>query len=238
MALSALEEHRPERRRAADRRLARQARRSIAPTRPRGVLAARPRPSRRAGASWPGAWSRAPTPARRPGQALHPPGPRLGPRRARPGRRAVEGRQAGGRPEGADTRRDGPAPGRRGPRRATRRGASRSSAARTSPARSATRSPGPAARSGPAWRASAPAPSPITWSTRSSSPSKQVKEGYHAIAVATDDGRVYTGIKLRQTDTRAGPPRRRGPRGLDPGLRRSTSRRWPARSCRRGWPTS
>ena len=32
---------------------------------------------------------------RRPGQALHPPGPRLGPRRARAGRRAVEGRQAG-----------------------------------------------------------------------------------------------------------------------------------------------
>ena len=37
---------------------------------------------------------------------------------------------------------------------------------------------------------------------------------------------------------RAGPARRRGPRGLDPGLARSTSRRWPARSCRRGWPTS
>ena len=32
-------------------------------------------------------------------------------------------------------------------------------------------------------------------------PSKQVKEGYHATAVATDDGRIYTGIKLRQTDT-------------------------------------
>jgi putative heme-binding domain-containing protein len=31
-------------------------------------------------------------------------------------------------------------------------------------------------------------------------PNKQVKEGYHATAVATDDGRVYTGIKLRQTD--------------------------------------
>ena len=33
-------------------------------------------------------------------------------------------------------------------------------------------------------------------------PARQaVKENYHAIVVATDDGRVYTGIKLRQTDT-------------------------------------
>jgi putative heme-binding domain-containing protein len=32
-------------------------------------------------------------------------------------------------------------------------------------------------------------------------PGKQVKENYHAIAVATDDGRIYTGIKLRQTDS-------------------------------------
>ncbi len=32
-------------------------------------------------------------------------------------------------------------------------------------------------------------------------PGKQVKENYHAIAVATEDGRIYTGIKLRQTDT-------------------------------------
>src|SRR5262249_28089278 len=31
-------------------------------------------------------------------------------------------------------------------------------------------------------------------------PSKQVKENYHAVAVATDDGRIHTGIKLRQTD--------------------------------------
>ncbi len=32
-------------------------------------------------------------------------------------------------------------------------------------------------------------------------PNKQVKENYHAITVATDDGRVYTGIKRRQTDS-------------------------------------
>ena len=32
-------------------------------------------------------------------------------------------------------------------------------------------------------------------------PGKAVKEGYHAITVALDDGRVVTGIKLRQTDT-------------------------------------
>ena len=32
-------------------------------------------------------------------------------------------------------------------------------------------------------------------------PNKQVKENYHAMAVATDDGKVYTGIKLRQTDS-------------------------------------
>ena len=32
-------------------------------------------------------------------------------------------------------------------------------------------------------------------------PSKQVKENYHAIVVATNDGQVFTGIKLRQTDT-------------------------------------
>ena len=30
-------------------------------------------------------------------------------------------------------------------------------------------------------------------------PNKQVKENYHALAVATDDGRIYTGIKVRQT---------------------------------------
>ncbi|MBC8113212.1 MAG: sorbosone dehydrogenase, partial [Candidatus Saccharimonas sp.] len=32
-------------------------------------------------------------------------------------------------------------------------------------------------------------------------PNKQVKEGYHSVVVATDDGKVITGIKLRQTDT-------------------------------------
>jgi putative heme-binding domain-containing protein len=32
-------------------------------------------------------------------------------------------------------------------------------------------------------------------------PGKAVKEGYHAITLALDDGRVVTGIKLRQTDT-------------------------------------
>jgi putative heme-binding domain-containing protein len=32
-------------------------------------------------------------------------------------------------------------------------------------------------------------------------PNKAVKEGYHAITVALNDGRVVTGIKLRQTDT-------------------------------------
>ena len=31
-------------------------------------------------------------------------------------------------------------------------------------------------------------------------PSKAIKEGYHAVTVATDDGRVLTGIKLRDTD--------------------------------------
>jgi putative heme-binding domain-containing protein len=31
-------------------------------------------------------------------------------------------------------------------------------------------------------------------------PNKQVKENYHAVAVATNDGRIYTGIKVRQTD--------------------------------------
>ena len=31
-------------------------------------------------------------------------------------------------------------------------------------------------------------------------PNKQVKENYHAIVVATHEGQVYTGIKLRQTD--------------------------------------
>ena len=32
-------------------------------------------------------------------------------------------------------------------------------------------------------------------------PNKQVKENYHAIVVATREGQVYTGIKLRQTDS-------------------------------------
>jgi putative heme-binding domain-containing protein len=32
-------------------------------------------------------------------------------------------------------------------------------------------------------------------------PSKNIKENYHAIVAATSDGKVYTGIKLRQTDT-------------------------------------
>jgi putative heme-binding domain-containing protein len=32
-------------------------------------------------------------------------------------------------------------------------------------------------------------------------PGKQVKEGYHATTVATDEGRVYTGIKVRQTES-------------------------------------
>ncbi len=32
-------------------------------------------------------------------------------------------------------------------------------------------------------------------------PNKQVKENYHAMAVVTDEGKVFTGIKLRQTDT-------------------------------------
>ena len=32
-------------------------------------------------------------------------------------------------------------------------------------------------------------------------PSKAVKENYHAIVVATSEGKVYTGIKLRQTDS-------------------------------------
>jgi putative heme-binding domain-containing protein len=32
-------------------------------------------------------------------------------------------------------------------------------------------------------------------------PNKKVKEGFHSVVVATSDGRVLTGIKLRQTDT-------------------------------------
>src|SRR5262249_27268761 len=32
-------------------------------------------------------------------------------------------------------------------------------------------------------------------------PNKAVKEGYHALTVALGDGRVVTGIKVRQTDT-------------------------------------
>ena len=32
-------------------------------------------------------------------------------------------------------------------------------------------------------------------------PGKAVKENYHALVVATADGKVYTGIKLRQTDS-------------------------------------
>lgn len=32
-------------------------------------------------------------------------------------------------------------------------------------------------------------------------PNKAVKEGYHSVVVQTDDGKVMTGIKLRQTDT-------------------------------------
>ena len=32
-------------------------------------------------------------------------------------------------------------------------------------------------------------------------PGKAVKENYHALLVATGDGKVYTGIKLRQTDS-------------------------------------
>lgn len=32
-------------------------------------------------------------------------------------------------------------------------------------------------------------------------PNKAVKEGYHSVVVQTDDGKVITGIKLRQTDT-------------------------------------
>ncbi len=32
-------------------------------------------------------------------------------------------------------------------------------------------------------------------------PNKQVKEGYHATAVATDDGRIFTGIPIRKTDS-------------------------------------
>ncbi len=32
-------------------------------------------------------------------------------------------------------------------------------------------------------------------------PNKQVKEGYHATAVATDDGKIFTGIQIRKTDS-------------------------------------
>jgi putative heme-binding domain-containing protein len=32
-------------------------------------------------------------------------------------------------------------------------------------------------------------------------PNKAVKENYHALVVTTDEGRVFTGIKVRQTDT-------------------------------------
>jgi hypothetical protein len=32
-------------------------------------------------------------------------------------------------------------------------------------------------------------------------PGKAVKENYHALVVATSDGKIYTGIKLRQTDS-------------------------------------
>ena len=32
-------------------------------------------------------------------------------------------------------------------------------------------------------------------------PNKAVKEGYHSVVVATDDGKVLTGVKVRQTDT-------------------------------------
>jgi putative heme-binding domain-containing protein len=32
-------------------------------------------------------------------------------------------------------------------------------------------------------------------------PNKAVKENYHSLVVATDDGKLYTGIKVRQTDT-------------------------------------
>ena len=47
-------------------------------------------------------------------------------------------------------------------------------------------------------------------------PGKAVKENYHALVVATNDGKVYTGIKTSPDRTRAGLARRRGPRGRDP----------------------
>ncbi len=97
----------------------------------------------------------------------------LGTRRVGPGRRAIEGRQAGGGPARADSVRDVPVAGRRGPPGRSGAGRAGLPPQATSPARNATRSPAPAGRSGRDWRASAPVPSPITWSTRSSSPTSR-----------------------------------------------------------------
>ena len=52
-----------------------------------------------------------------------------------------------------------------------------------------------------AWRASAPAPRPITWSTRCSSRTRRSRRTTTRSPSRTNDGRVVTGIKLRQTDT-------------------------------------
>ena len=64
-------------------------------------------------------------------------------------------------------------------------------------------------------------------------PGKAVKENYHALVVATSDGKVYTGNQAPPDRFRAGLARRRGPRGRDSDRARSKSKRRPARSCRR-----
>ena len=74
-----------------------------------------PGAARGAGDPGQGAESASRVAARRPGEALHPPGPRLGPRRRCARRRAIEGRQAGVGYEGTDRVRDDRAPGRRRP---------------------------------------------------------------------------------------------------------------------------
>ena len=193
-------EHRPEGRRAADRRLARPAAGRRAGDaeavlgRVRWAVADGPAVAGR------GAGRRDALPADVAKLGIRA-GPRLGPRRARAGRRAVEGRQAGRRRRSRSTpERDGAAPGRRRPQGDPARGEAVFRRKELTCLKCHAIA-GAGGQVGPGLE-SIGASAPVDYLLDSLlEPNKAVKENYHAIVVATDDGRVVTGIKVRQTDT-------------------------------------
>ena len=78
---------------------------------------------------------------------------------------------------------------------------------------------GGVARSVPTWPALVPARRSITSSNRSCCPTEPVKEGYHAVKVTLLNGKVFCGIKKRDSKTEIALARcgRQGNRGLGQG---------------------